>query len=171
MFGTDAFAGVNRHNISETPGVEQFPDLEIEGGIPQHKAGGEQAAALLVRGMDRPALFHGGRQRLFRENMLAGGKGGENVFLMRTVRGTDHNPFNPRSGDGFLVGTALQRARSIPEARFFRHHFPVGIIERGDLDPAVAFTQQMVHDHMRAGAAADDGDFHCFFRIHFICFP
>ena len=76
-----------------------------------------------------------------------------------------------RSGDGFLVGTALQRARGIPEARFFRHHFPVGIIERGDLDPAVAFTQQMVHDHMRAGAAADDGDFHCFFRIHFICFP
>jgi hypothetical protein len=151
----DVFVGVNAQDLAEGAGGEQLFRFAVDRRVAQYEAGHETQAAFPVGGVNFLAVGDRSRQRLFREDVLAGGEGGENLLFVKGVRRKNHHPLHPRRGDRLGVIAADFRVRRRPMADDVAALLDVGVVDGGDFDLPPGVPEQIA-DHIPAAFAVAD---------------
>ena len=143
MGRSNVFIGFQHEQIAEYAGVEDLFGFAVDGGITQHKTGSEDLAAFLVGIIDRHAIFNGGGEGFFGENMLAGLKCGNDLFFVINIGGEDHYPFHAGSVDRVLIRGTAFGVGGFPMFQTDFNGLGIGIVHRDDFNIAIAVTQQI----------------------------
>ena len=148
--------GADAHHVPDAAAGDQFFQLIVEGGVPQHMADNDPARALLLHLQDLPALVQVRRDGLLHQDVVALPQGGDGVAHVLPVHGGHHHDVRqPGLGEHVLhAGKAMVCGDIVKPAGFF--HF--GRVQVGHSYYFHLIGEQVLHGGIGAAPVAESGD-------------